>query len=81
MKDDAFDDVPCPFKYKEELNKAREALNEKVRECASRDWKVGYRALARRFGLSLGAFYAIAKGYKPKIKPGPRPRRPRSTTM
>jgi hypothetical protein len=30
----AFDDVQCPFDYKAELNKARDALDDKVRECA-----------------------------------------------
>jgi hypothetical protein len=72
MKDDAFDDVRCPFDYKTELKKAREALNAKVVECASRDWKIGYRELAKRFKMSPGALYAIAKGSKPKTKPGPR---------
>jgi hypothetical protein len=74
MKEDAFDDVRCPFNYKAELKKAREALNKKVIECASRDWKIGYRQLAKRFNMSPGALYGIAKDQKPKIKPGPRPR-------
>lgn len=74
MRDDAFGDVRCPFDYKAELKKARNALNEKVRECASRNWKVGYRELAKMFKLSQGTFYAIAKGCKPKCKPGPRTR-------
>jgi hypothetical protein len=72
MKDDAFDDLRCPFDYKAELKKARAALNAKVVECASRDWKIGYRELAKRFKMSPGALYAIAKGAKPKTKPGPR---------
>lgn len=75
MRDDAFDDVRCPFDYKAELNKARDALNEKVREYAARDWKVGYRELAKMFKLSPGTLYAIAKGSKPKCKPGPRTRK------
>jgi hypothetical protein len=72
MKEDAFDDVRCPFDYKAELKKAREALNTKVLECASRDWKIGYRELAKRFKMSPSALYAIAKGCKAKSKPGPR---------
>lgn len=75
MRDDAFDDVRCPFDYKAELKKARNALNEKVREYASRDWKVGYRQLAKMFKLSPGTLYAIAKGCKPRCKPGPRARK------
>lgn len=74
MKDDAFDDVRCPFDYRAELKRAREVLNEKVRECASRNWKMGYRQLARLFNLSPGSLYAIAGGCKPKCKPGPRSR-------
>ena len=71
MKEDAFDDVRCPFDYGKELRAAREALNRKVVECASRDWKIGYRDLARMFKMSPGAFYRIAKDHKPKCKPGP----------
>lgn len=78
MRDDAFDDLPCPFDYRAELNEAREALNKKVRECVSRDWKVGYRELAKRFNMSPGALHAIARHQKLKRKPGRRPRRPRS---
>lgn len=78
MRPDAFDDLHGGFNYKEELKKAREALNSKLREsCASRDWEMGYRKLAKKFGVSPGTLYAIAKGYKLKRKPGPRPRRPR----
>lgn len=75
MKDDAFDDVRCPFDYGKELRAAREALNKRVVECASRNWKIGYRELARMFKMSPAAFYRIAKGQKPKCKPGPRARR------
>ncbi len=75
MKEDAFDDVRCPFDYGKELTAAREALNKKVVECASRNWKIGYRELARKFRMSPAAFYRIAKGHKPKCKPGPRARR------
>lgn len=77
MKEDAFDDVRCPFDYEKELTEARDALNKKVIECASRDWKKGYRELARMFKMSPAAFYRIAKGHKPKCKPGPRARRDR----
>jgi hypothetical protein len=76
MKEDAFDDVPCPFDYRKELMAAREALNKKVAQCASRNWPFGYRELARKFNMSPGAFYRIAKGHKPKCKPGPRAKRP-----
>jgi hypothetical protein len=76
MKDDAFDDVRCPFDYKAELEKARQALNAKVRECVSRGWKTGYRELARKFNMSPGALHAIAKDCKLKQKPGPRSGRP-----
>ena len=30
MKDDAFDDLRCPFNYKAELKRVRRGLNEKV---------------------------------------------------
>lgn len=76
MKDDAFDDVRCPFDYNKELKAAREELNRKVVECARRNWEIGYRELARKFKMSPGAFYRIAKGHKPKCKPGPRAERP-----
>lgn len=72
MKNDAFDDVRCPFDYRAELEKARDALNAKVRECASRDWKLGYRELAKRFNISAGTLFAIANEHKKKLKPGPR---------
>lgn len=72
MKKDAFDDVRCPFDYKAELDKARNALNAKVRECVSRSWQIGYRELAKLFNLSPGTLCAIARGCKPKCKPGPR---------
>lgn len=75
MKEDAFDDVRCPFDYGKELSTARQALDKKVVECASRNWKIGYRELARMFKMSPGAFYRIAKDHKPKCKPGPRPPR------
>ena len=75
MREDAFEDVRCPFDYKAELGKARDALNEKVREHASRNWTVGYRGLAKMFKLSPGTLYSIAKGSKPKCKPGPRTRK------
>ena len=74
MKNDAFDDVRCPFDYKKELKNARDALNEKVMECASRDWGLSYRELAKRFNISAGTLFAIAREYKKKLKPGPRRR-------
>jgi hypothetical protein len=72
MKRNAFDDVQYPFDYKAELKQAREALNKKVVECVSRNWMIGYRDLAENFKISTGALYAIAKGQKPKLNPGPR---------
>jgi hypothetical protein len=78
MNKDAFDDVRCPFDYKAELSKARHALDEKVRQCASRDWKIGYRELAKLFNLSPGTLCKIARGWKPKCKPGPRTRQQRN---
>jgi hypothetical protein len=72
MKDDAFDDLRCPFNYKKELKKARAALNAKLVECVSRPWPIGYRELAKMFGMSPSALYVISKGCKPKKRPGPR---------
>lgn len=72
MNKDAFDDVRCPFDYKAELSKARHTLDEKVRECAARHEKTGYRDLARLFNLSPGTLCKIAEGCKPACKPGPR---------
>ncbi len=68
----AFADVRCPFDYKAELMKARRALDEKVRDCAARHERTGYRDLARLFNLSPGTLCKIAKGCKPRCKPGPR---------
>ena len=75
MRDDPFDDVRCPFDYKAELNRARDALNEKVRDYAARTGGVGYQELAKMFRLSPGTLYAIAKGSKKMCKPGPRTRK------
>ena len=54
MNKDAFADVRCPFDYKAELRKARRALDEKVRDCAARHGRTGYRDLAKLFNLSPG---------------------------
>jgi transposase len=78
MKDDAFDDVRCPFNYKAELKRARRALNAKVAKYIAENPMVSYRELAKKFHLSLGTLCKIARRYEPKRKPGPRPRRPRS---
>jgi len=78
MKDDAFDDVHAPFDYKQELQKARSALDQKVREYVSRKWEFGYRELAKRFKISTGTLVAIARGLKKKQRPGPR-RKPRGS--
>jgi len=72
MNKNAFDDVRCPFDYKAELSKARDALDAKLRGYLSRDWKTGYRELAKLFNLSPGTLCKIAKGCKPACKPGPR---------
>ena len=72
MKEDAFDDVQFPFDYKRELAKARHALDEKVREYATRSERTGYRDLAKLFNLSPGTLCKIAKGCKPACRPGPR---------
>jgi hypothetical protein len=78
MKEDAFDDVQCPFDYKAEMSKARAALNAKLKEYLSRDWQLGYRQLAKLFNLSPGTLCSIAAGCKPRCKPGPRTRRQKS---
>ena len=75
MKDDAFDDVQCPFNYKKELRKARTALNAKIGKYISKNRMRSYRELAKEFHLSLGTLSKIARRYEPKRKPGPRPRR------
>jgi hypothetical protein len=72
MKTDAFDDVRCPFNYKAELKKAREALDAKIGRYASDNRMMSYRQLARKFHISTGALWAIAKGYKHKRKRRPR---------
>ena len=51
--------------YEKELRAAREALNKKVVECASRNWKIGCQELARMFKMSPAALYGIARGHKP----------------
>jgi hypothetical protein len=72
MKEDAFDDLQCPFNYKKELKESHEALNRKLIECVSRPWRLGYRELAKKFGISTGRLFNIAKEHKKKQKPGPR---------
>jgi hypothetical protein len=78
MKDDAFDDVRCPFNYNAELGRVRRALNAKVGRYISDNPMTGYRELAKKFHLSPATLSGIARQYEPKRKPGPRPRRPRS---
>jgi hypothetical protein len=72
MKDDAFDDVQCPFNYKKELKKARTALNARIGKYISKNRMRSYRELAKEFHLSLGTVSKIARRYDPKRKPGPR---------
>ena len=81
MKGDAFDDLRCPFDYKAELKNARDALNEKLIECVSRPWGLGFRELAKKFNISAGTLFGITRKYKQKQKPGPRPRRRRRTGL
>ena len=76
MKDDAFDDVRCPFNYKAELKRARRALNAKIGGYIAENPTESYRDLAKKFHLSLGTLSKIARRYEPKRKPGPRRRRP-----
>lgn len=73
MKDDAFDDVQCPFNYKKELRKARTALNAKIGKYISKNRMRSYRELAKDFHLSLGTLSKIARRYEPNRRPGPRP--------
>lgn len=80
MKDDAFDDVRCPFNYKAELRRARRALNAKVGKYISENPTTSYRELAKKFHVSLGTLTKIARRYEPKRKPGPRPRQNKQLT-
>jgi hypothetical protein len=72
MKQDAFDDVHCPFNYRAELEKARAALDGIVGRYVSRNATTGYRELAKQFHMSPAALCTIAKKYSSKRKPGPR---------
>lgn len=71
MREDAFDDLLCPFDYKQELETARNALNGKLIECVSRR-ESGYGKLAKRFNVSAGWLFAMTRQHKKKQKPGPR---------
>jgi hypothetical protein len=75
MKDDAFDDVQCPFNYKAELKRARRALNAKVGRYISENPTESYRDLAKDFHLSIGTLTMIARRSNSKRKSGRRPRR------
>ena len=75
MKDDAFDDVQCPFNYKAELKRARRALNAKVGRYISEYPTESYRDLAKEFHLSIGTLSKIARRFEGKRKAGRRPRR------
>ena len=72
VKEDAFDDLQCPFNYKKELKIAREALDKKLIVCVSNHtrFSYSYRRLAVKFNLSAGTLFAIARGHKKKLKPG-----------
>jgi hypothetical protein len=73
MKDDAFDDVRCPFNYKAELKRARRALNAKVGRYISDNPTDSYRHLAKEFHLSIGTLSRIARRFEGKRKAGRRP--------
>ena len=68
MKDDALEDVLCPFNYAAELEKARYLLDKKVREFVLQDGSLGYRELATKFKVSTGTIFAIVNK-KQKWKP------------
>ena len=80
MRHDAFDHLHCPFDYTAELQKAREALNAKVGEYVSKNQMMGYRELAKSFGISPATLCAIAKKYSGKRKLGRRSR-PKKVTF
>jgi hypothetical protein len=75
MKDDAFEDVRCPFNYKAELKRARRALNAKVGRYISENPTESYRDLAKEFHLSIGTLSKIARRFEGKRQAGRRPRR------
>ena len=77
MKEDAFDDLRCPFNYKAELKRVRRALNAKVGRYISDHPMMSYRELAKKFHLSLGTLCNIARRHELKRNLGRRPRRPR----
>jgi hypothetical protein len=64
MKEDAFDDVQCPFNYKRELRKARRALYARVGEYIYNNPRRSYRALSNDFNLSPGTLCGIARRYE-----------------
>jgi hypothetical protein len=64
MKEDAFDEVQCPFNYKRELRKARKALDAKVGEYIYNNPTRSYRALSNDCNLSPGTLCGIARRYE-----------------
>jgi hypothetical protein len=70
VKEDAFDDLQCPFNYKKELKIARVALDKKLIASVSKYRRLSYRDLAEKFKLSVGTLFVIARGHKEKLKPG-----------
>jgi hypothetical protein len=64
MKEDAFDEVLCPFKYKRELRKARRVLDAKVGEYIHNNPTLSYKALSIKFELSPGTLCGIARRYE-----------------
>jgi hypothetical protein len=68
MKQDAFDDLLCPFDYKRELRKVRKALEKKIGEYISNNPNLSYRDLKKGFGLSIGTLCGIARRHERRTK-------------
>jgi hypothetical protein len=68
VKQDAFDDLQCPFNYKRELRKARRALDAKVGEYINKNPKRSYRTLSKGFNLSIGTLCGIARLHERRTK-------------
>jgi hypothetical protein len=71
MKKDAFDDLTCPFNYREELETARASIDANVGRYVSENPTTGYRELAKQFHMSPATLCSIARKYSRKRKPGP----------
>lgn len=75
MRHDAFDDVVCPFDYKAEIVKARDALNAKVAEYVLGHPKESYRGLAQKFHMSPASLCAIGRRNRTRKRGRPRGRK------